>query len=285
MAKVLRWPGYLLAALLLIVLSAAAWVWIASSRALSVAPDPQPSRLERPTPAQLADAPRQLRVLGCVGCHGERLQGDLFLNIPGIVKLHAPNLTLVAARSTDQQLDQGIRQGIGHDGRPLLVMPSEGYQFLSDSETAALIAAIRAMPRGGRDQPPAVVEGRGRIGLALGKLRPAPALVGEYRASPLASFGSNFERGRHIVQVNCSECHGASLTGKELKPGTFAPDLSIAGAYDLAQFETMLRTGIAPGNKNIGVMGEVARSDFKYLKDDEIAAIHAYLVERAKGAP
>ena len=31
--------------------------------------------------------------------------------------LYAPNLTLVAAKATDEQLDQAIRQGIGHDGR------------------------------------------------------------------------------------------------------------------------------------------------------------------------
>lgn len=62
-------------------------------------------------------------------------------------------------------------------------------------------------------------------------------------------------------------------------------NLSIAGAYDLGQFKTMLRTGVGPGNKNIGMMGEVARSDFSHLTDEEIAAVHAYLVERAQRTP
>ena len=60
-----------------------------------------------------------------------------------------------------------------------------------------------------------------------------------------------------------------------------APDLDIAGAYDLEQFRTMLRTGVAPGGKDIGLMGRIARSDLKYLRDDEIDAIHAYLAHRA----
>ncbi len=45
-------------------------------------------------------------------------QGDLFIDDPKIAMLYAPNLTLVAAKATDEQLDQAIRQGIGHDGRP-----------------------------------------------------------------------------------------------------------------------------------------------------------------------
>lgn len=283
--RVLRWAGYALATLLVLVLLAAVWVWIASSRALGVAPEVQPSRLERPSAAQLADGSRQLRVLGCVGCHGEALRGELFIDMPGIVTLHAPNLTLLAAKSSDEQLDQAIRQGIAKDGRPLLVMPSEGYQFLSDSQVAAVIAAIRALPPGGREQPGAEIGPRGRLGVALGKLRPAPALVAEYRAMPLAWFGNEFERGRHLVQVNCAECHGPKLTGQELKPGTVSPDLKIAGAYDLDQFRTLLRQGVGPGKKNIGMMGDVAREDFKYLTDAEIADIHAYLAERARRVP
>ena len=47
----------------------------------------------------------------------------------------------------------------------------------------------------------------------------------------------------------------------------------------------MLRTGVAPGNKDIGMMGRVAKRDFKYLTDEEIADIHAYLAERARRMP
>lgn len=285
MRTALRWFGYLVGALLLLALLAAAYVWIASSQKLNARPTPRPERLAQPTAAQLADAPRQLRVMGCVSCHGEGLRGRKFFDEPGVATIHTPNLTLVAARATDEQLARGIRQGIGLDGRPLLIMPSEGYQFLTDSEVAALIAAIRAMPKGGREQPLPSVGPRGRVGLAIGKFHTAPDLAEQFRGSPLADFGAGFERGRHLVQVNCAECHGPNLTGMEIRPGTVSPDLLIAGAYDLDQFRTMLRTGVAPGGKQIGMMGEVARDDFTHLTDEEIAAVHAYLVERARRAP
>ena len=284
MAKVLRWAGYIVGGLIVIAVGATLFVWAAADVKLTES-EPKPERLATPTPAQLADGPRQLRVLGCLSCHGDTLQGDLFMDEPGIAKIYAPNLTLVAAKASDQQLAQAIRQGIGHDNRPLLIMPSEGYQFMTDPEVAALISAIRTFPKGGRETPPASIGPKGRVGLALGKFHTAPELVETYRESPIADFGPQFAAGRHIVAVNCAECHGPQLKGQEVKPGSIAPDLSIAGAYDLDQFKTLLRTGVPPGGKKLGMMGDVARSDFSHLKDEEIAAIHAYLVERARRAP
>jgi len=285
MPKVLRWTGYLVGGLVVIALGAVLFVWAAADVKLSEGDPPRPERLATPTPAQLADGPRQLHVLGCLSCHGDMLQGDLFMDEPGLAKIYAPNLTLVAAKASDQQLAQAIRQGIGHDKRPLLIMPSEGYQFMTDSEVAALISAIRTIPKGGRETPAPRFGYMGRIGLALGKFHTAPELVETYRKSPMPDFGRAFAAGRHIVAVNCAECHGPSLAGQEVKPGSIAPDLTIAGAYDVEQFKTLLRKGVPPGGKKLGMMASVARNDFSHLKDEEIAAIHAYLVERARRAP
>lgn len=285
MRRLLRVVGYVVAAIAGLALVAVVAVYLVSWRLLASAPAPQPSRLTSPTAEQLADAPRQLRALGCVGCHGANLQGNLFFDEPGLAKLYAPNVALLAGKMSDGQLDHAIRQGIGHDGGPLLVMPSQQYQFLTDSEVAALIAAIRRLPRAGTEQPPKSVGPLGRLGLAIGKFKTAPATLEEYKSAQLPDFGPQFARGRHIVQTTCVECHGPQLKGKEVKPGTVSPDLSIAGAYDLGQFKAMLRTGVGPANKNIGMMGEVARSDFSHMTDDEIAAVHAYLVERAQRDP
>jgi mono/diheme cytochrome c family protein len=285
MTKLLRWTAYVLGVLLLLALLAGAYVWIASSQKLNAQVEVKPERIVAPTPAQLADGPRQLRVLGCLSCHGDMLLGDLFMDEPGLARIYAPNLTQIAAKASDQQLAQAVRQGIGYDGRPLLIMPSEGYQFMTDAEVASLISAIRTFPKGGRETPAASFGFMGRVGVALGKFHTAPELVETYRKSPIPDFGPQLAAGRHIVAVNCAECHGPILKGQEVKPGSIAPDLSIAGAYDLEQFKTLLRTGVPPGGKKLGMMASVARNDFSHLKDEEIAAIHAYLVERAQSAP
>jgi mono/diheme cytochrome c family protein len=285
MAKALRWAGYVLAVLLILLLLAVGWIWFASSRALAERPDALQENLVRPTAAQLADGQRQLRVLGCISCHGENLEGKPFIDDAKIALLNASNLTRVAARASDRQLAQAIRQGLGHDGRSLVIMPSEHYQFLTDQEVSAVIAAIRRMTKTGSDQPPVKLGPIGRFALATGRLPTVPEKVAAYRASRIADLGPQYAAGRHLVETVCSGCHGPDLKGQELEPGVFSTDLNLAAGYDLAQFRTLMKTGAAPSGKDLGLMARIARADFSHMRDDEIAAIHAYLVERARRAP
>ena len=285
MRTLLRWLGYLVLVLLILLLLAAAWIWFASSREIGRDHTAAPETLARPSATQLADAPRLARVLSCFSCHGEGLRGGVFLDIPNVVKLWAPNLTEVAARATDQQLAAAIRQGIGVDGRGLIGMPSPEYSRLTDSEVAALIAAIRAQSRGGVPTPPVQARIFGRIALATGGFQTAPALVADFRARQPADLGPDHAAGRHIAATTCAECHGADLTGNGPGGGGGAPSLMIAGAYELDQFRTLLRTGRAPHGRDLGLMGELARQDFRHLTDAEIAQLHAYLQARAERVP
>lgn len=280
--RALRIAGYGLAGLVALAALAALGLYLASERVLRTPATAAPSRLATPTVAQRADAKRQLRVLGCLSCHGADLRGHLFFDEPGVARLHAPNLTRIAASASDADLDRAIRQGIGHTGKPLFVMPSQEYQFLTDAEVAALIEAIRSFPAGGSEMPKLEVGPLGRLGVVMGKFPTAPALVVAYRAERLPDFGPALGQARHVVETNCTECHGPGLRGKEVKPGTHAPDLAIALAYDPVQFRKLLRTGAATGGRTLGLMAEVARSDFRALTDAEIDGIHAYLVARAK---
>ena len=281
----LRWVGYVAGFVLLLVVLAAAYVWIVSSNALTSRADAHAEALAVATPAQLADGPRQLKILGCVSCHGEGLRGKLFFDEPNVAKLYAPNLTLVAAQADDQRLAQGIRQGIGHDGRSLFVMPSAQYARLTDAEVAALIHAIRQQPRGGTQTPAISVGPLGRIGIATGKFKMQPDLVAEYAERLPADLGPNFAAGRHLAMTNCAECHGSTLGGGEPKPGLKAPDLSIVGAYDLPKFTRLMRTGVPASGRKLELMDEISRNDLSHYKDQEIGALYAYLRERAQKAP
>ena len=285
MAKLLRWTGTVLGVLILLLALAAAYVWIASTRQLGSTIEAKPEKLVVPTAAELADGPRQLKILGCVSCHGEGLRGRMMFEEPKVAQVYAPNLTLVAAQATDQQLAQAIRQGIGHDGHPLMVMPSAQYSRLTDGEVAALISAIRVQPRGGRQTPPIKLGPLGRIGLATGKFQTQPEKVSAYAQSLPADLGPRFARGRHLAVTACSECHGAALNGGEPQPDLKAPGLSMVGAYDLPAFARLLRTGVPSSGKKLTLMEEVAKADFSHLTDKEIAVLHAYLVERAQRAP
>ena len=285
MAKALRWAGYVLAGILLIILVAAAAVWGISASKLNARP---PAKTEKLVPAEQASLEQGQYLLvarACAECHGENVGGAKFLDVPNVATLYAPNLPLLAKTATDQQLAQSIRQGIGHDGRPLLVMPSESYSAFTDAETAALIKAIRALPARGSQTPAARIGPLGRVAIVAGKLNPAPVLVDKYADAQPVVLGPQFAAGRHIAMTVCSGCHGSTLAGSEPEPGTKAPDLDIAGAYDAPAFARLMRTGLPPSGRELKMMTGVSRKAFSHMTDDEIAQLHAYLQERAKRAP
>jgi len=285
MRTALRWVGYFAGFLFLLVVLAAAFVWIVSSNALTARAEAHSETLAAASPAQLADGQRQLSILGCVSCHGEGLRGKLFFDVPNVAKLYAPNLTLVAAHADDQRLAQAIRQGVGHDGRSLFVMPSAQYSRLTDSEISALVHAIRQQPRGGAQTPPISVGPLGRIGIATGKFKMQPDLVAEYAERMPADLGAKLAQGRHLAMTNCAECHGSTLGGGEPEPDLKAPNLSIVGAYDLPKFTRLMRTGVPASGRKLTLMDEIARNDLSHYNDQEIAALYGYLHERAQRAP
>ena len=281
MNKFARWAAYSAAGLTGIVLLSASTIYGVSAYRLGTAYEARPERLVAPTAEQRADAARQARILGCVSCHGEGLKGNLMVEVPNVVRVHAPNLTEVAARATDQELSAAIRQGIGTDGRGLFVMPSGMYSRLGDGEVAALIGWIRSLPRaeGGTDGFSAGPVGR--FAIAAGKLRPVPAKLVEFSTQAPIDLGEAHAAGRRLAANTCSECHGPALFGGPTEEGTVTPDLSIAGAYDYEQFRTLMRTGEAPHGRDLGLMKKVARDDFSRFTDAELAALHGYLEARA----
>jgi mono/diheme cytochrome c family protein len=282
MRKLLRWLGYAVAALFGLALLAALSIWFVSWRAIAYTGAPHAEQLARPTAQQLADAERHARTLGCLGCHGEGLQGRRMFDEAGVATVYASNLTEVAARATDQQLAQAIRQGVGVDGRPLWIMPSGLFSRLGDDEVAAIIAFVRSRPRVGGPVPSIHAGPIGRLGIALGRFEPAPATLARFRDRYPVAAGAAHEPGRRLAATVCAECHGPALGGGTPGPGTTAPDLQIVAAYDLDQFRMLLRTGVPPGGRDLGLMRTVARNDFSHLSDEEIAQLHGYLRARAE---
>lgn len=276
-----RWLGFGAGGVVTVALVGALAVYGLSQHALASAPS-HPERLASPSAAELADADRQAHVLGCVGCHGEGLTGKTMIDDGKVAHLVAPNLTRVAAGASDEQLARAIRQGVGVDGRALLIMPSAEYASLDDGEVAALINFIRAQPVRGAASPARGVGPLGRFGIVAGKLPTAPQKVAAYSTREPVRLSAATEAGRHIASRVCSDCHGADLSGGEPIPDEAAPDLSIAGAYDLAAFTRLLRTGVPASGARLKLMGETARNELSHLNDREIGDLYAYLQARAR---
>lgn len=282
MRKALRWAGIGIGGLIAFLIVAAivifAWSEVILRRSYAAAPETLPPT----SPAEQAAAPRLARVLGCLGCHGEGLKGKLMFDAPGVARVFAPNITEVAAKASDRQLAAGIRQGIGHDGRGLFIMPSPMYSRLTDKETAALVGWIRTLPRAEGQTRGLRAGPLGRLGLVMGSFPAGPERVAEYRSQLPIALGPEHEAARHLAATACSECHGPALTGGSVGPEEKTPDLSAAAGYDPGQFRTLLRTGRPPDGRDLGLMTAVSKDDFSHFTDAEIDSLHAYLLARAK---
>jgi cytochrome c553 len=282
MRKALRWAGIGLGGVIALLIVAAIVIFIWSEMILRRGYTATAEAFPTVGAAEMAEAPRLARVLGCLSCHGEGLKGKLMFDASGVAKVFAPNLTEVAAKASDQQLAAAIRQGIGYDGRALFIMPSPMFSNLTDRETTALVRWTRTLPVSAGQTKGFTVGPLGRVGLVLGWFRPAPAAVAEHRTQAPVALGPEHEAARHLAAIACTECHGPSLAGGVAGPGEKTPDLRIAAGYDGAQFRSLLRTGRSPAGRDLGLMTTVSKNDFAHLTDGEIDALHAYLAARAK---
>lgn len=279
MRRILRWIGLGLAGLGVAAVFALLGAFVASEAMIRWPQAKAPVRLASARDVEAVARGRRIATLyGCHDCHGADLTGRLFFDEMPIARVAGPNLSLAMTRQSDQDLARAIRAGVAADGRPLWIMPSDAFSRLTDGETADLIAYLRTFPAKGVRQPVKEIGPVGRIGVLLGKFRSAPQVLKAQGVARPADLGPQYAQGRALARA-CMECHGLDLKGGET---THAPDLAIAAAYDLADFERLLRTGIAAGDRRVGLMSEAAPGRFASLKDEEIAALHAYLKARAE---
>lgn len=273
-----RWIVRGLLGLVVVVLFAAAGLFAASEAVIRWPQTKAPVHLAATADAgSVARGHRLATLMGCHDCHGDRLQGRLFFDEMPVARISGPNLSRLLPHQSAEDVARALRQGVAADGRPLWIMPSDAFSRLDDQETVDLIAYLRTYPATGDARPAKQIGPVGRIGALLGKFRSAPAtLKAEGDAAP-PDLGPKHAQGRALSRA-CMECHGLDLRGSTV---TGAPDLTIAGAYDLADFERLLRTGIAAGNRRLGLMSETAPKRFNVLSHDEIAALHDYLRARA----
>ncbi len=224
-----------------------------------------------------AHGERLAKVLGCRGCHGDTLQGELFAEEAGFGAIHASNLTLALQKYDAAGIEAALRQGKRPDGSELWAMPSEMYAHLGDVDMAALVAYLKSLPPAGKATPPKRIEAGWRAEIASGKYKSATGYIAEEKGMAPFDAGPRHARARMITMTACTECHAAKLEGRDGD----TPNLDIVGSYSAAQFATLMRTGKPVGGRELRMMSGVARGRFAHFTDREIADLHAYLTARA----
>ncbi len=232
---------------------------------------------------QLQHGERLAWVLGCNGCHARNLQGQPWDEEADYAISFSSNLTRALPGYSDAALERAIRAGVRVHGTPLWGMPSEIFTGLDPADLAALIAYLRTWRPAGEVHPRIAFGPRGRRAVADGTYKPATELVRARRGQGPIRFDAAHDQARYMVRATCGECHGVTLTGDTWPDAPRSPpDLNVAGAYTRADFRQLMRTGVATGGRQVGLMSEVARNRFMHFTDAEVDAIYDYLVARAR---
>lgn len=281
MHGILRWLGYGAATLAALTLLAGAALYGASERVLRRTYAVPAHTVTLPSDSTSIAEGRRLALLrGCYqGCHGlAGLEGQFFLDDPWVGRITAPNLTHAVQRYSDAELEGIIRHGVRPDGRSVFIMSSEAFSTLSDEDLGRILAFLRSVPPVDGVPPEFSAGPLSRFGLLNGAFIPAALLVqSDPTPHPVTTPVPESDPaayGNYLARTICAECHATDLRGD---PGLPSPNLAVTAAYSPADFERLLRTGVAVGGRDLGLMRKVALERFAHLTEQEVQALYGYL--------
>ena len=283
MKRFFRWLKVgLLSLLVLLLLALVAVYLLAEIKLRHRYPVPSAS-IALPTDSlSIAEGFRLAKLRGCSGgCHGDNIEGGMFIDEWWLARLPAPNLTVAVQDYSDVELAGIIRHGVRPDGRSVLGMPSDMFRPLTDADLGRILAYLRSVPPTTGESRGVSVGPMGRLGVVMGMYNPAAEDVrrAEEVAASYPQPGDSVAAGAYLARTVCTECHGRDLTGG---PEGYPPDLRIAAGYSLEAFTHLMRTGKGTGERDLKLMSEVARERFVHFTDAEIGELHRYLIARAR---
>jgi mono/diheme cytochrome c family protein len=291
MEKVLKWIGIVLGGLVGLLILAVATVYAVSEYRFNRTYDVEVAPVEIPTdPEAIAYGDHIANIRGCKGCHGEGLSGEIEFQDPMVGVIANANLTGGrGSEVTDYTVEdwaRSIREGIGPDGKPLLIMPSQQHHVMSDEDLGALLAYIQSLPPVDKQLPELKIGPFPRLMYVLGQmdfLVPAELIDHNAPRPPAPARGATAEYGQYLAGL-CSLCHGPGFSGGPI-PGTPPSDppalnLTPAGelrGWSFEDFRTAMRTGVTPSGRQLRDEYMPYKSLFSDMTDEELEAIWLFL--------
>lgn len=287
--KVLKWIGIIVLALVVVIMIAGAAGFFTANSRLAKAPDVPIAAVDVPDDAASVARGEHIAmgVTACIGCHGEQLEGTVFIDEAPIGYVPAPNLTSgaggVGGELTDEQWIAAIRHGVGVDGRVLGFMPSNAYANVSDEDLGALVAYLKQMPPVDNELGVRKLQVPGTLIFGLMGYNSMPVQMIDHAtvggSAPPA--GITAEYGEYLSQIGaCRDCHAVNLAGNtdpnsaglgsNITPGGHLAD------YTETQFLAFMRSGMTPDGRQIDGE-EMPWLEYRHQTDEELQALYAYL--------
>lgn len=296
MKRVLKWIGIVLGVIVLAAAGFVGWQVTAFNRSMARVYDvPLPNISRSSEPDVIA---RGKHLAGSIGgcavtdCHGNDLAGGKEMKMGPLGTFAAPNITPagVAADYSDGELARLILHGIKRDGRSVLFMSAQDFNWWPDDDVRAVISYIRSVPaRGQRNGKmelgvlAKVLDRQNMIPLDIARridhekrtVAPPPAPTAEY--------------GAYVGRL-CTGCHGEHLSGGPIPgappslpiPSNITPHETGLKGWSFADFERLLDQGLKKdGNKLNPFMPIEA---LRNMNEVERKALWAYL-EKVEARP
>ncbi|MES3021342.1 MAG: c-type cytochrome [Pseudomonadota bacterium] len=246
--------------------------------------------------AEIAQGRYLFNTRGCASCHGANGGGMQVMKDDGLLVV-SPNITGGANSATSayntSDWVRTLRHGVKPNGNPVMIMPSEDFNRLSDADLGALLAYVQQLPP--VDGRKAVIELPLALKLmyAFGTFRDASQKIDHSLppAMPVAAKAS-LEHGAYVAN-NCISCHGARLNGgriagsppswpdaANLTPG---PGGVMARYPTAAAFMAMLRSGKRPDGSAVSQV--MPFDSLREMNDTDVAALHLYLASLPPRTP
>lgn len=223
---------------------------------------------------------------GCTDCHGANMEGKVFIDDFPLGKVVATNLTGgkggVQNINSDDDWARAIRHGVHRSGRPLVIMPSNEYNYMSDDDLGSVIAYLKQVPPVDNELPENNIGPLAKVLYPLGKLdQLLPVELIDHTANrptaPVAEVSAEY--GKYI-SVSCQGCHYSNMEGGPSSVPGFPPAPSLTRNGNLAHwteadFIRALRSGKTVDGKELN-NAYMPWQNFGKMNDTELRAIWAY---------
>lgn len=288
MKRVLKWLGYAIGAIVVLLVVAVGAVYAISSARFAKSYPTAVESVAVPTDSvSLARGKHLVEAVGkCQMCHGDDYAGKKLFDDPMFGRLTSRNLTPgeggIGGKFADADYVRALRHGVSKDGKSLFFMPAEVFYYFNDADLGAVIAYLKTLPAVASPVPP--MRSMGPIGRAVMLMTPFPllsaSLVQKNPPRPAdVPVGARKEYGEYLAKAGgCTSCHGPSLSGGNEIEKVLALNLTPGGevgSWSEADFTKAIRTGARPDGRILSAVMPWPYA--KNMSDDEIRALWMYI--------